>query len=69
MNEADTMYYKITLGKEELFITQHIDFAKSMFKFIRELTDYEEDMQLIVGVGLKFEDSLIISDYSPREKT
>lgn len=66
MNEAATRYYKITLGKEELFITQHSDFAKYMFKFIRELTEYKKDMQLIVGVGLKFENSYIMFDYSVR---
>ena len=68
MNEADTRYYKITLDKEELFITKHGDFAKYMFKFIRELTEYKADMQLIVGVGLKFENSFIMFDYSGRDK-
>ena len=64
MNKADTRYYKITLNKVELLITQHCDFAKYMFKFVRELTEYKSDIQLIVGVGLKFENSFIMFDYS-----
>ena len=66
MNEAGTRYYKITLNKVELLITQHCDFAKYMFKFIRELTEYKADMQLIVGIGFKFENSFIMFDYSTK---
>lgn len=66
MNKIDIRYYKITLNKIELLITQHCDFAKYMFKFIRELTKYKADMQLIVGVGLNFENSFIMFDYTAK---
>ena len=64
--KTDIIYYKIILDNQEVLITQHSDFAKYMFKFIRELTEYKADIQLIAGVGLKFENSFIMFDYSAK---
>lgn len=66
MSKTNTQYYKIMLNRTELLITEHFDFAKYMFKFVRELTEYKVDITLIVGVGLKFENSFIMFDYSAK---
>lgn len=55
--------------KQELLITQYPDFAKYMFKFIRDLSENKINMQLIVGKGLNFEYSFIESEYfTPKNK-
>lgn len=64
----DKKYYKITFGNQELLITPHRDFAVYMFKFIRELTEYKTDMQIVVGMGTEFRNSYIMSDFATGNK-
>lgn len=68
INNTDKKYYKITLDNQEVLITPHRDFAVYMFKFIRELTEYKSDMQIIVGMGTEFKNSYIMSDFATGNK-
>ena len=68
MTKTDITYYKIMLDNQEVLITQHPDFAIYMFKFIRELTENNSSIQLIVGTGLNFDYSFISMEYSVKNK-
>lgn len=61
-------YYKITLDNQEVLITPHRDFAIYIFKFIRELTEYKSDMQIVVGMGTEFKNCYIMSDFASGNK-
>ena len=61
-------YYKITLDNQEVLITPHRDFAVYMFKFIRELTEYKTDMQIVVGMGTEFKNCYIMYDFATGNK-
>ena len=66
MGKSSTKYYKITLNGKELLITQKFYIAMYMFKHVRETTEYEANIKLIVGFGSKFENSFIMFDYSTK---
>ena len=66
MNKSSTKYYKITLNDKELLITQKFYIAMYVFKYVREITEYDANIKLIVGFGLKFENSFIMFDYSTK---
>ena len=68
INNTDKKYYKITLNNQEVLITPHHDFALYMFKFIRELTEYKSDMQILVGMGTEFKNSYITHDFATSNK-
>ena len=68
MSKTDITYYKIILDNQEVLITPHHDFAIYMFKFIRELTEYKSDMQILVGVGTEFKNSYITHDFTTPNK-
>ena len=55
-------------NNQEVLITPHHDFAIYMFKFIRELTEYKSDMQILVGMGTELKNSYITHDFATSNK-